>query len=168
MVGIRVATWCKVGMVVEEEAAALAARHAILEWRDRHESAVLIALPRAWQDGRRRIEAKLEEIGWQKLITAPDAFIAREIDPLIEREIGPVARHLIAEAQAELGAVLEAQTALGGVPALADGGAATTDLFAGLGPLAAGIGVAAALPTAKASSAPTSSVGGPPMARCGG
>ena len=136
-----------VTMVMEEQATTIAARREILDWRDRHETAVLIVLPRAWQDSRRRIEAKLEDIGWQELITAPDAFIGREIDPLIEGELGPVVRRLLAEAQAELGTVLEAQTAVDGMPALADAGDAARDVLASLGPLVAGIGVAAALPT---------------------
>lgn len=135
---------------MEATAAAIGARREILDWRDRHTIAATLTIARACQDVRPEIEEKLAAITWRSALTEPDAFIAREIDPLVAGAVNDAARRAIAAAQTDLNRLvahrLAAQGELSGTPEKDDKSARTLDLIAGLAPLMGGIGVAAAVP----------------------
>lgn len=96
------------------------------------------------------IEEKLAAITWRSVLTESNAFIAREIDPLVAEAVNDAARGVIATAQGDLNRLvshqLAAQSELSGIPGESDGLAGTADLIARLAPLMGGIGVAAVVP----------------------
>ncbi|MFC3556054.1 hypothetical protein ACFOKI_01390 [Sphingomonas qilianensis] len=133
-------------------AAAIEGRRNVLEWRDRHLIATVVAINRACQDAWPIVEEKLSAITWRSVLTEADAYVTREIDPIIAEAVNPAAQRVIIQAQDELYRIVEHQLALKailvGVPADADPLAGRLDMVIGLAPILGGIGLAAALPSA--------------------
>lgn len=132
-------------------ASSIAERRSVLEWRDRHSIAAALALHRACQDAWPLIDARLAAASWHSVLTETDAFVTREIDPIVAGAVNESVQRLVRAAQPELDLIIEHHLALeatlGGTPVEADKLAGELDLIAGLVPILGGVGVAAALPS---------------------
>lgn len=133
-------------------AAAIRERRSILKWRDRHLVAASLALNRAWQDVRPVVEEKLAAISWKSVLFESDAFVAREIDPLVADAVGTATQRIMAVAQSELDTLVSHQMEVErslqqtSTEQQQDRWAGTVDLLAGVAPLAGGVAAGAAVP----------------------
>lgn len=132
-------------------ASSIAERRSVLEWRDRHSMAAALALHRACQDAWPLIDARLAAVSWHSVLTETDAFVTREIDPIVAGAVNEAVQRLLRDAQSELNHIiehhLEVEATLGETPVDANKLASELDLIAGLAPILGGVGVAAALPS---------------------
>lgn len=132
-------------------ASSIAERRSVLEWRDRHSMAAALALHRACQDAWPLIDARLAAVSWHSVLTETDAFVTREIDPLVAGAVNEAVQRLLRDAQSELNNIIEhhlaVEATLGETPVDANKLASELDLIAGLAPILGGVGVAAALPS---------------------
>ncbi|MBS4011716.1 hypothetical protein F1C10_15695 (plasmid) [Sphingomonas sp. NBWT7] len=132
-------------------ASSIEERRSVLEWRDRHIIAATLALHRACQDAWPLIEARLAAVSWHSVLTETDAFVTREIDPIVAGAVNEAVQRLIREAQLELDHIIEHHLALeatlGGTPVETNKLTSELDLIAGLAPILGSVGIAAALPS---------------------
>lgn len=130
---------------------ALLARRQILEWRDKHKIAANLALTRNWQDLVPQVEAKLDEVTWYQASVSPSDFIISEIDPILVQGFSACVSRLVAEAQADLLAIMDHQlvevSALGAIDQDDPSLSVLIDIFKGISPLAGGLALGAALPS---------------------
>lgn len=132
-------------------ASSITERRSVLEWRDRHSMAAALTLHRACQDAWPLIDARLAAVSWHSVLTETDAFVTREIDPIVAGAVNEAVQRLIRNAQSELNDIIEHHLALeatlGGTPIETNKIASEMDLVAGLAPLLGSVGIAAAIPS---------------------
>ena len=130
---------------------AIVLRDRMLEWRDTHSAAAMLAFNALWRDLRPTIEDRLSDLSYKSALVEPHAYIAREIDPLLAQTFGGETDRLVNEARDDLATLTRCDIALDGTidntDDLEDRLTAAQDVLEGLVPLAGGIAMGAALPS---------------------
>lgn len=125
---------------------ALSLRPPLDQWRDDHEMAALSVLNDAVVEVVAMLDPVVAKAGAKDVLIAPQAFVVREVDPVMRAVVEPIVARLVGAAGAELRAIVEHEL----VYAQALGPSAeATGAFEGWGDVAAaaapiGIGTAAA------------------------
>lgn len=130
---------------------AIAMRRNAIEWRDKHSLDAELELCRLWGEVRPLVAEIVEEVSWRSAVAEPNAFIKREIDPLLAAKFGPSLLQLLERARDDLEGIVEELPAMDRSIAESHGEEdhleAATDVLTGLVPLAGGLVMGAALPS---------------------
>lgn len=86
---------------------ALSLRPALDQWRDDHEMAALAVLNDAVVEVVKVLDATVAKAGIKDVLIAPQAFVVREVDPVMRAVVDPIVARLVSAAGAELRAIVE-------------------------------------------------------------
>ena len=127
-------------------------RQRILDWRDRHSVAAMTSLNEAWRNLRPVVVNCVDRVGWIEALRSPNAFIRDQVDPEIAGHFAPIIANNVDLARTELKALFSKEWAVDTEIASTDDQEhhhdAALDVLKGVAPLAGGIAVGAALPSA--------------------
>ena len=113
--------------------------------------AAMEKLNQAWGDFRPAIVEQLDGIGWKHAVISPGAFVREKVDPRIATRFAPVVAACVAAAKEDLADLFEDEwsvdTNFAGSSESDNRLAAALDVLQGVGPLASGLFVGAAIPS---------------------